>query len=106
MDHAWGSPGAGAVPHQTAPDRSDDGVVAGRRIEFGHARAGGRRAFHVRVGVEHSADLADADDERDQDGGDERELDGADALIVAMEHGFQHHWVLSAPLAVIRIVAK
>jgi hypothetical protein len=101
-----GGSGAGAGAHQPVVDRGDDGRIGGHGIVGGDARAGGHRALHVGIGEEHPADLADADDERDEDGGDERELDGADPPLIAMEHGFQHHWVLSAPEAVMRMVEK
>jgi hypothetical protein len=106
VDDGRGGAGPGAGAHQAAVDRGEDGGVAGSRIDGGDPRAGGDGALHVGIGEEHPADLADADDERDEDGGDERELDRADPLLVATEHGFQHHWVLSAPLAVIGMVRK
>jgi hypothetical protein len=106
VDDGGRGAGAGAGPNQPVVDRGEDGGVVGGRIDGGDPSAGGDGALHVGIGEEHPADLADADDERDEDGGDERELDGADPLLVATENGFEHHCVLSAPLAVIRMVEK
>jgi hypothetical protein len=100
----------GAVAHQPLLDRGDQGRIAhlfsGRVIDRGEAGGVGRRVLHVGIGVEHPADLAYPDDERDQHRCDERELDGADAALVAAEKAFQDHWVLTAPVALMRMVEK
>jgi hypothetical protein len=78
-----------------------DDVVGRPREDHGDPRPGGDRIVEVGVGEEHQAQLADAQDEPEQGGGDERELDGAGAFLVASEVALQHHWTLSAPVAVI-----
>jgi hypothetical protein len=90
-------PGPG--PDQPLVDRGDDLGILPHGVERGHPRARGGGVLHVRIGEEQFAELADADDERDQHRRDQRELDRADASFLTAKVAFQHHWVLSAPEA-------